>query len=152
MVIRYVFHAIFGIAMDDPQVEDFYMLFFGKSPLVDYVAGALKPWARPLMCCLSKRNKPIRSFTDIILDSPALENFVDKSETSGNLTKTNYAEILLAIVGIAGCIGTSQLCLQVLSAIPTDYDIDLDDKMKVTLAVLEAARKRACGVVQCGAV
>ncbi len=46
-------------------------------------------------------------------------------------------------MGIAGCVGTSQLCYQVLDAIPTDYDINLSDKMEVTRAVLEAARMKA---------
>jgi hypothetical protein len=145
--IQYIFHAILGLPLSQAQISDVYTLFFSQSPTSDYVLGILKPWSFafhhfPCCCLQNTRTKLISSLTQFIVDSPALANYV-QSQDNANLTKQEYAEVLLAVSGIAGCLGTSNLLLNVLNEIPKDYDIDLDSKMEVTLAVLEAARIRA---------
>jgi len=141
LAVQYIFHSVFGMALDAKQADDFHDLFFAKS-FNSCVMGALRPYGNLFGCCIGKRRRLISSLTDLILSCPALKDYVP-SNSNGNLTKKNYAEVLLAVVGIAGFIGTSALCKQVLDDIPDEYSIDLDDKMAVTMAVLEAARMKA---------
>ena len=142
MVVRYVFHAIFGFALNDEQVDIFYELFFSNSPSSDYITGAVKPFGRFVTCCQGKRSKNIDKVMQIILLSPLMSDYAP-SERNAYRTREEYAENLLAVTGIAGCVGTSALCLQVFLAIPGDFPINLSDHRELMLAVLEAARVRS---------
>ena len=79
---------------------------------------------------------------NLIIESPLMSDYVPMAQT-GNQSKEDFAEMIFSILGIAGVIGTSNLLLEVLTAIPVNAQIDLDDKKDVMFAVLEAARKRA---------
>jgi cytochrome P450 len=141
LTIRYVFHAIFGTPLTDSQVEVLLNLFFSGNPTLDYVFGAVKPFGALLSLLQGGRSKAIAELEEIILQSPAMADYVP-SESNAFKSKEEYAELLLALAGIAGLLGSSALCLEVLIAIPDDYPIDLDSRQEVTLAVLEAARMR----------
>mmetsp|Transcript_1652 Transcript_1652/g.1973 ORF Transcript_1652/g.1973 Transcript_1652/m.1973 type:complete len:138 (-) Transcript_1652:232-645(-) len=133
------------MALDAKQADDFHYLFFAKG-FNSCVMGALRPYGNLFGCCIGKRRRLISSLIDLILLSPVLKDYIPLNLNS-NLTKKNYAEVLLAIVGIAGCIEMSALCRQVLGryTIPDEYStcIDLNDNMTVPMAVLEAARMKA---------
>lgn len=142
LVIKYVFHSILGLSLSEQQVKDVATLFFGGSPLSAFVSGALKPWGAPFGCFQCTRNSLVSSLSAAVFDSPAMANYVS-SEATANIGKQEFSEMLLVVCGIAGCLGTEALCYQVLSEIPLDYPINLDDKKEVMLAVLEAARVKA---------
>ena len=139
LVTKYVFHALFGLSLSEQQVKDVGTLFFGGSPFSAFVFGALKPWGAPFGCFQCTRNSLFSSLTSAIFDSPAMANYV-ASDATANISKRDFSEMLLCAAGLAGCLGTEALCYQVLSAIPMDYPINLNDQKEVMLAVLEAAR------------
>ena len=139
MTAKYVFHSLLGVALTDIQLKQVDTFFYGESPLSAFVAGGVMPFSSLFGCFQCSRNSLFSSLTDMAMNSPALEDYVP-SDATANLSKQNYAELILSIVGIGGCLGSSNLCLQVLTAIPEGYSIDLENKVEVTLAVLEAAR------------
>ncbi len=142
LVIKYVFHALFGLSLNKKQIRDVGTLFFGGSPFSSFVLGALKPWGTPFGCCQCKRDSLFNSLVAAVYDSPALQNYTPSAETA-NMSKDDYAEMVLTVAAIAGCLGTTNLVMQVVTAIPPDYVINLDDKKAVMLAVLEAARLKS---------
>lgn len=142
MTAKYIFHAIFGLVLTEEQVKAVTDLFFSNGPTSSYVTGALRPYAVPFGCLQCKRRRLISSLTELVMSSPALENYFPNDSTVF-MSKSRYAEILLEVTGIAGCLGSFNLCIQVLNDIPQEYPINLEDKMEMTLAVLEAARLRA---------
>jgi hypothetical protein len=139
MVVRYVFHSIFGLILSDDQVGDIKTLIFGGSPFSSLVVGAMKPYSTPCGCFQGKRRRLVSSLTELVENSPALENYVPSDDTA-NMSKDEYAEWALTLSGIAGCLGTWNLCKQVLNGIPKTYPIDTSSKKELMLAVLEAAR------------
>lgn len=142
MVVKYIFHALFGISLSKAQVKDAITLLFSPSPFTGYVTGAMKPIGTPFLCFQCSRNKLITSLSSAIFDSPALENYVP-SDATLNMSKQDLSEMLLGIAGIAGCVGTTSLCTQVITGIPANFPIQLDDPKAIMLAVLEAARIRS---------
>lgn len=138
MTLKCIFHSILGLELTDSQLEKAYDLFF-KSGFSSYVTGALKPHAGIIGCFQGTRNENINELTDLVEGSLALHNYTPYNGTA-NMNKRQFAEMTLAIVGIAGCLGTSNLCKQVFFGIPQDYAIDLNDKKEILLAILEAAR------------
>lgn len=136
MTIKYIFHSILGIVLTHEQINHVHILFFGNN------LGGLKPHTSLFRFCQGKRPRLFSSLTEVVLSSPGLDDYVPSFE-SANLSKHNYAEIVLATIGIFGCVGSYNLCLQVLNGIPEDYEINMDDKKEVTLAILEAARLKA---------
>jgi hypothetical protein len=142
MTLKYIFHSITGQELSPSQVDIAYTLMFGDIPMSSLVTGAIKPFTGLIDCFQGKRRRYFKLLTQVVMSSPALANYVQSSET-GNLTKQNYAEIVLAIIGIAGCLGSSNLCKNVVDVIPKDYPINLNDKKEVMLAILEAARVKA---------
>ena len=109
------------------------------SLLASFVPGAWIPFARMLGCFQCQRNSIFSSLTEMVMNSPALEKYVP-SAANANLSKKDYAELILGVTGVAGLLGSMNLCMQVLNGIPKEYPIDVNNKMEVTLAVLEAAR------------
>lgn len=142
MTLKYIFHSILGQELSPSQVHMANTLIFGFSPMSSLVSGAIKPFAGLMGCFQGKRRRYFKLLTEVVISSPALANYVPSNEI-GNLTKQNYAEIVLAVIGIAGCIGTSNLCKNVVDVIPKNYPINLNDKKEVTLAIIEAARVKA---------
>lgn len=138
MVIKYIFHALFGIMLSKGQIKDVRTLFFGTNILSAYVLGGLRPYATLLGCFQCSRNKLFKSLSEAVYDSPGLANYVPSA--CGNISKKDFSEMLVVVAGIAGCIGTQALCKQVITGIPEEYPIQLDDPKEVMLAVLEAAR------------
>ena len=141
LVVRYVFHAIFDYPLSNDQVDLFHELFFSSSPTTSFINGAVKPFARLSCCCQGKRSKNIDEIMNIILQSPIMSDYAP-SEGNAYRTREEYAEHLMTVTGIAGCVGSAALCLQVFLAIPDDVPIDLTDHKELMLAVLEAARVR----------
>jgi len=139
MTIKYVFHSMFGIVLTDEQIKKVETLFFGVNPMSSAIIGAAKPFGFLFGCFQCKRRRLFDSMTKAVYDSPAMHNYVPSAD-NGNMTRVEHAELLLALAGIAGCVGSSNLCKNVISQIPKDYPIDLGNKMDVALAVLEAAR------------
>ena len=125
LTIRYIFHAIFSSPVTDSQVDLIQDLFIKASPTSDYVTGTLNPIGALVCCCQGSRNKALTEVKEIILQSPVMADYVP-SESNAFKSKEEYAELLLAITGIAGCLGSGDLCLEVLIAIPDDCPIDLD--------------------------
>lgn len=142
MVLNYVFHSIIGQPLTPSQLATASSFVYGNSPFSSLTNGAVKPFAGLLGCCQGKRSRDFTILTDVVMNSPALENYVPSNE-SANLDKRNYAENILCVVSIAGCLGSMNLCMNVVDLIPKDYPINLDDKKEVTLAILEAARIKA---------
>ena len=142
MVVKYVFHAILGQALSSEEVEYANTLFNGVLPFSSYVLGATRPISGLITCFDCKRSDLVSKMTEVVLNSPALQKYTP-SEATANLSKEDYAEMILSVIGIAGCLGSTNLCLQILTAIPDEYSINLEDKMEVTLAVLEAARLKS---------
>jgi len=144
MTIRYIFHAFIGTPLSDDssQVDVIHSLMFSKSPMFNYVLGGTKPFSTLTACFQCGRNKDIRTIKNLIIESPLMSDYVPMAQT-GNQSKEDFAEMIFAILGIAGVAGTSNLLLEVLTAIPVNAPIDLGDKKDVMFAVLEAARMRA---------
>lgn len=143
MTIRYIFHAFIGTPLSDSsQVDVIHSLLFSKSPMFNYVVGGTKPFSTLTACFQCGKNKDIMTIKNLIIESPLMSDYVPMAQT-GNQSKEDFAEMIFSILGIAGVIGTSNLLLEVLTAIPVNAQIDLDDKKDVMFAVLEAARKRA---------
>jgi hypothetical protein len=139
MVIRYIFHSMYGLVLTDDQVKDVDSLIVQNSFFSSLVGGAMKPFAPPCGCFQGKRRRLISSLTEMVANSPALENYVPSDDTV-NMTKDEYAYWTLTLTGIAGVLGTWNLCQQVLNGIPKTYPIDTSNKKELVLAVLEAAR------------
>jgi hypothetical protein len=142
MTVRYIFHAFIGAPLSDSEVDTVYSLFFAANPLSAYIVGGTKPFSGLTALFQCSRRKGIRQITDVILKSPLMADYVPSDET-GNQSEEDYAAMIFSILGIAGIVGTSGLLIQVLTAIPKDAVIDLEDKKEVMFAVLEAARIRA---------
>ena len=142
MTVRYMFHAFFGAPLSDESlVNAVHSLLFAASPTQSYVTGATKPFATLVACFQGSRRRAFRKVQDWILESPLLSNYVPSAE-NGNQSKTDYAQMIFSVVGIAGILGTSNLLLNVL-AIPQDASIDMNNKKQVMNAVLESARVKA---------
>jgi hypothetical protein len=142
MTAKYVFHSLFGVVLTGTQLKQVDTFFYGKSPLSTFVFGGVVPFSTPFGCFQCSRNSLFSSLTKMVMNSPVLKDYVPTDATA-NLSKQNYAEVILSIAGVAGCLGPTNLCLQVLTGIPEGYFIDLENKIEVTLAVLEAARLKS---------
>ncbi|KAL3932583.1 MAG: hypothetical protein SGBAC_010781 [Bacillariaceae sp.] len=142
MVVKYIFHSLSGSVPEDDMVDCIQQLFFtGGSSM--YHIGAIKlPFLlRGLLWKGSgKRRELIKKAVDFILASPSMEKF----EPVVGIEKDDFGELMLAILGIAGCLGTEGLVSNILDKIPADYKLkDINDKREVMMTVLEAARIKA---------
>lgn len=144
MSIRYVFHAIFGSSLvGHKDVEDVIVtLFIGNGPFDSYVGGAIDPVAKFLCCLQCPRRSNISKMKKLILASPLLESHTPSFE-NGNMGADEYAEWMIALTGVAGFIGVKTMCVQVMFGVPSDAEIDLENRRVLMLAVLEAARIQA---------
>ena len=139
-VIKYIFHSLLG-RIDERIVEITYSLFFPWG-LKGYISGALK---LPLGCCClhwkndRKRSSLIEEAVKYVSESPHMANY----ESFQNISKEEYSELLFSVCGIAGCLGTSQLIVNIFNEIPKDFVVDVTDPREVMLSILEAARIRA---------
>lgn len=140
--VRYVFHALLG-SIDDEFVECVKHLFFGGG-LDGYVEGALKlPFCCfcVIPCCFSsKRKTNINKAVKYIVDSPMMQKYEFRV---ADISKEEFAKLFLAVSGIAGCLGTYNLLLNVFNEIPRDFVLDVTDRREVLLSILEATRIRA---------
>eukprot|EP00555_Chaetoceros_dichaeta_P006512 CAMPEP_0198263358 /NCGR_PEP_ID=MMETSP1447-20131203/11706_1 /TAXON_ID=420782 /ORGANISM="Chaetoceros dichaeta, Strain CCMP1751" /LENGTH=316 /DNA_ID=CAMNT_0043951911 /DNA_START=441 /DNA_END=1391 /DNA_ORIENTATION=+ len=139
MVVRYMYHAFFGAPPNDHLVSTVQHLFSSKGGASSYIGGAVKPLAAPFHCFQCKRNTAIATVLNFIMKSPTMENYTP-SEENKNLSREKYALLLMEIIGIAAIVGSSNLCVSILTRIPDDYPIKLDSRKEVLLAVLEVAR------------
>jgi len=139
MVVRYMYHAFFGAPLNDDLVNTVEHLFFTSGGASSYIGGGVKPLAAPFRCFQCKRNTAITKVLKFIMKSPSMENYTP-SEENTNLSRENYARLLMEIIGIAAIVGSSNLCVSILTKIPDDYPIKMDSRNEVLLAVLEVAR------------
>jgi cytochrome P450 len=102
----------------------------------------MKPFVTFTSWFQCKRDSSIDQILQYIIESPSMADY-SPDESNGNQPHKDYARMMLDIVCIAGIMGTTNLLIEVLTAIPEEADIDLNDSKDVMLAVLEAARKRA---------
>ena len=142
MTIRYILHAFLGAPMTDNEdiVDTFDHLFFSASPF-NYILGSTKPFFFSFLLPCFRGNK-VSKAVSFIFDSPLLSAYTP-NEDNANLSKEEYARLLLDILGIAGIIGTGSLLVEIMTQIPDDAEIDVTDEHDVAKAVLEAARRRA---------
>jgi len=143
-VINYVYHALFGASFNAKSLEDdIHSLLFAGSSGRGLVTEVIQPLPAPFCCCLqSKRDKAISNVLDFIMKSPSMENYV-LSDENNHMSREDYARLLLDLTGIAGIIGSSALCLSILTELPDNYPINLDNQREVFSAILEVARKKA---------
>ena len=139
-VIKYIFHSLLG-RIDERIVEITYSLFFSTG-LGGYINGAIK---LPLGCCClhwkndRKRSSLIEEAVKYVSESPHMANY----KSFQNISKEQYSELLFSVSGIAGCLGTTQLIVNIFNEIPKDFVVDVTDPREVLLCILEAARIRA---------
>mmetsp|Transcript_15965 Transcript_15965/g.30100 ORF Transcript_15965/g.30100 Transcript_15965/m.30100 type:complete len:415 (+) Transcript_15965:187-1431(+) len=142
MTIQYMFHAFFGTPLDLKMIDTVHEILFQASLTKSLVFGGTKPFVTFTSLFQCTRDSNIDQILQYIIESPSMVNY-SPGESNGNQPHKDYARMMLDIVCIAGILGTTNLLKEVLTSIPEDADIDLDDSKDVMLAVLEAARKRA---------
>ncbi len=145
MTIRYIWHALYGAALPSQKyVEMVYNRFKGPgpSPITEYfVLGATMPFSvliGPLQFAARKNEKEL---IGLMMEAPYMQAYEPKEEY-GNVPKEEWAELLLAISGLAGVLGTSTLNCNV-EKFATNADINTKDANEVTNAILESCRIRA---------
>lgn len=142
MTIQYMFHAFFGTPLSLKMIDMVHEILFQASLMKSLVFGGTKPFVTFTSWFQCRRDSIIDEILQYIIESPSMVNY-SPNETNGNQPHKDYARMMLDIVCIAGIMGTTNLLVQVLTAIPEEADIDLNDSKDVMLAVLEAARRRA---------
>lgn len=141
MVISYMMLVLLDVKINDEQVEAIRKLFYTGGPTSSYVLSTLVPLAPPGFL-LNKLHLNIDDITLLIQNSPALKDYTPSS-ANAHLSKQQWSELLLAMIGIAALLGGGDLSTYVLSKIPADYPIDTLDREAVHRAVLETARLHA---------
>eukprot|EP00979_Chaetoceros_neogracilis_P003199 scaffold552_cov228-Chaetoceros_neogracile.AAC.2 len=141
MTIRYMFHAFFGAPLTEKLVNDIFDLAVG-GPLSNQVLTGTKPFVYFTYCFQCSRSSKIKKVMEYIMGSPLLAEYVP-GEANGNQDSEDYASMLLDVLVIAATLGTSNLIVQVITGIPDDAEIDLNDNKEVMMAILEAARRKS---------
>lgn len=142
MTIQYMFHAFFGAPLNLKMIDNVYEIMFQSSPMTSLVLGGTRPFVNFTSWLQCSRDSRIDQILEYILESPSMADYVP-NEANGNQTNREYARMMLDIVCIAGILGTTNLLVEVLTSIPEDADIDINDEKDVMLAILEAARRKA---------
>lgn len=144
MAAKCIFHAFSGEAPSSAVVNAAVGLFIKNSPTSSYIGGALNPVAKFIPNCLrGKRRKQLKTLTDFFLASPLMQDGDIVKPEFEMKSNAEYAELLAVILGLAGTLGTGNLCLNVVQRVPKDANIDLNNDHEVLLAMLEAARINA---------
>ena len=137
MTIRYIFHAFLGAPIDPSEVDLIHTLLFAVG---NYFSGGMKPFSMLDTCFPSSRTKDIRQIVNLIIKSPLMSDYVPSTET-GNQSEEDYAQMIFDVLSIAAVTGTSTLLIEILTGIPENAAIDLDNEKDVMFAVLEATRR-----------
>lgn len=141
MTIRYVWHALFGVALPNEEyVQMVYDRYEGQDPKTSFLLGAAMPASFAL------RSQPEvklseKKLANLVMESPYMQSY-EPTEKHGNYAKEDWAVMLLGAIGIAGVLGTATLNSNILKYV-SSADINIEDESEVTNAVLEAARIRA---------
>eukprot|EP00978_Attheya_sp_CCMP212_P030517 scaffold112462_cov46-Attheya_sp.AAC.2 len=140
-IVKYMMHALFDVELTEAQLKDIRTLFFSANPMRDYIAAAVKP-LRLSSCCSPFITRTYEMTLDLVENSPALADY-EPSEANVFVGKREYADIIMTIAGIAAFGGTANQCVNILTEIPDEYPIDVDNKVEVFKAALEATRRRS---------
>ncbi|MFT4624751.1 MAG: hypothetical protein ACI8PZ_003411 [Myxococcota bacterium] len=138
MVIRFMMYVLFGMEATPEQVESLYEMFYGSSPSTSYTLSAAKPMA-PAESKLAGLNASVAAMLDAIVAAPALRDYAPDPAT-GSLSAREWAELLLAIIGVAAFGGGGNLAVSAVCDIPTEFAIDLSDRDVLLRAILEVGR------------
>jgi len=138
--IRYIVHALYDVVLTDKQLEAMRKMFYTGGLTAAYLNAALVPIGNCLStCCLGERTQLINLLMDMVESSPVLANY-QPSDTVLNIPKRELAELLLALTGTAGILGSSSLTTNICAKYPREYELDTSDPTMVLRAVLELAR------------
>lgn len=142
MSIRYILHAVLGTPStnehgeDIPLVNTVYELTFGKSAKVNLVLSAA---IVPKFLLGNDRTSKINEVIDFIMKSPFMKDY-KPNESNANQSRETYAQLLFEVMSIAASVGITSLADSVLTKVPKDANIDMNDKHDVMKAVMEAGR------------
>ena len=142
MIIRYMMRVLFELDVTDEQVEKVQVLFYTGGPRTSYIAALVRPFALPefLLGGLHKNTDEVVSWIE---QSPVFADY-QASDANANFSKKQWAELVMAIFGIAALGGSGNLVIRMLSGYPADQPVvNLDDDAAVMGVVLESARRKA---------
>jgi len=143
-ITKYMMNALFGLGLGlvtEAQLKDIRTLFFSANPMRNYVTAAVKP-LRLSSCCSPFITRTYEMTLDLVENSPALADY-EPSEANAFVSKREFSDIIMTVAGIAAFGGTANQCVNILTEIPDEYPIDVDNKVEVFKAALEATRRRS---------
>jgi len=137
LTIKYVMRALFDIEVTDPQLLTLNALFF-EGGEGNFLGNAMQPFAQ------REDNEDVRAnyefFVNLVATTSPIVLAYEPSTESKNLTRYEYADLLFSSAGIAGFLGLGVLSTSILTVLPSDYPVDVNNSTDVLLTVLETAR------------
>lgn len=139
MVLQYMMLVLLEIRLDARQTDELRSLIFSFTPLTSMILSRAKPFALPwTVKTVRKREERLQQLID---QSPPLRRF-DEHNPHG-LDRQAFVAALAQMIAIAGCQGGYTLTSHLVTKVPVDLPIDLEDSEAVRLVVLESARRNS---------
>lgn len=139
-VVQYIMFVLLGVTLSPDQISDLKTLFFSEKPRKSLLVSKVKPLAPP-----ANRLDEVKRLEDIALaiieGSPAVCRYEPGAED--DMSRRELSVLLMQAIAIAGCLGSESLVRSLLTKVPPDLEIDLDNPYEVLKVVLETARRHA---------
>lgn len=139
-IVQYILFVLLDVKLSSDQISALKTLFFSEKPKESLLISKVKPLAPP-----SGRLGEVKRLEDmalaIIEESPVIHSYEPKTEH--DMSRKELSVLLLQAIAIAGCLGSESLVRSLLTKVPSDLDIDWDNRHEVLKVVLETARRHA---------
>ena len=139
-IVQYIMLVILGVKLSPPQINSLKTLFFSTNPKESLLVSKVKPLAPPSNR-LDEVERLEKIAIEIIEQSPVLSSYEPTAEN--DMSRKELSVLLMQAIAIAGCLGSESLARSILTKVPRDLEIDLDNRQEVLRVVLETARCNA---------
>ncbi|NES81078.1 MAG: cytochrome P450 [Moorea sp. SIO2B7] len=139
-IVQYIMFVILGVKLSKQQIDHLKTLFFSNNPRESLLISKVKPLAPPYKDLEEvKRLEAIA--LEIIEQSPVLTSY--EPTAKDNMSRKELSLLLMQVIAIAGCLGSESLTKSLLTKVPSDLEMDLENRQEVLRVVLETARCHA---------
>lgn len=139
-IIQYIMLVLLEAKPSPHQISSLKTLFFSSKPRESLLISKVKPLAPS-----ANRLKEVERLEEIALNlienSPVISRY--KPTNEHDLSRTELSTLLLQAIAIAGCLGSESLLRSLLTKVPHDLEIDVDNRHEVLRVVLETARRHS---------
>ncbi|WP_299407585.1 cytochrome P450 [Acaryochloris sp. IP29b_bin.148] len=139
-IIQYIMLVLLEVKLSPQQLSSLKTLFFSAKPRESLLISRVKPLA-PSANKLQEVKRLEAIALNLIENSPVISRYVPT--TDNDLSRTELSTLLLEAIAIAGCLGSESLLRSLLTKVPQDLEIDVEDRFEVLRVVLETARRYA---------